>query len=101
MKIVLKSYLARLEDEERFRPVATRRKVPTITELAESKHVNVKRVQLQRIANGQIDKFDLSVGGGVIKELRERGFPTDVNDILEYRDDEPIEVSQNGHGKES
>lgn len=98
MIITLKSYLARLEDKERFKPEAARRKVPTITELSESKYVKVSRVQLQRIANGQVDSFKLSIGSGIIKDLRERGFDTNVSDILEYRDDEPV---KNGHGVES
>jgi DNA-binding Xre family transcriptional regulator len=87
MIVTLRSFLARLEDEERFKPEAQRRTVPSVTELA--KEVGLSRVQMQRVVGGDITSLKLSVGGGVIKALRERGFSADVNDILEYRDDPP------------
>lgn len=84
MIVKLKSYLAKLEDEERFKSVGERRVVPTITDLA--KEAGVSRVQMQRVVSGDIQSLKLTVGGSIIKILRQRGFDADVNDILEYRD---------------
>jgi hypothetical protein len=84
MIITLRSHLARLEDEERFKPEAQRRPIPTIQELADA--AGVSRVQMQRVVSGNISSLKLSVASGVIKLLRERGFNTDVGSILEYRD---------------
>lgn len=84
MIVKLKSYLATLDDLERFKPAANRKPIPTVTELA--KEVGVSRAQMQRVVSGHIDSLKLKVGGGIIKALRERGFETDVSDILEYRD---------------
>lgn len=58
--------------------------VPTIKDLATE--VGISRVQMQRIVSGNIDSLKLKVGGEVIRVLRDRGFQTDVSDILEYRD---------------
>lgn len=84
MIVTLKSYLARLEDEERFKPEAARREVPNIGELA--KDAGISRVQMQRVVSGDISSLKLTVGSGIISALRKRGFDTDVSDILEYRD---------------
>lgn len=84
MIVKLKSYLAKLEDEERFKLQGPRRAIPTIKDLAGE--VGISRVQMQRIVSGNIDSLKLKVGGEVIRVLRDRGFDTDVSDILEYRD---------------
>lgn len=85
MIITLKSYLARLEDEERFKPEAARRHVPSVKELAEA--AEVTPTQMQRIISGKrVSSLKLKVGSAIIRTLRERGFPADVGDILEYRD---------------
>jgi len=84
MIVKLKSYLAKLEDEQRFKVHGPRLDVPTIKDLAEE--VGISRVQMQRIVSGNIDSLKLKVGGEVIRVLRDRGFQTDVCDILEYRD---------------
>src|SRR5687767_4981461 len=94
MIITLKSYLARLEDEERFKPEGTQRKIPTVKELAAA--AGVTPTQMQRIISGKrVSSLKLKVGGAIIKTLRKQGFPADVGDILEYRDDPP---ARNGHG---
>lgn len=84
MIVTLKSYLTRLQEEERARPEAQRREVPAIKDLAAA--AGVSRVQMQRVVNGDIDSLKLRVGSGVIKALRDRGFQADVCDILGYRD---------------
>ena len=84
MIVKLKSYLATLEDVERFKPEAERRDVPTVTALA--KDAGISRIQMQRIVGGDIQSLKLAVGAGIIRALRDRGFQTDVDDLLEYRD---------------
>lgn len=84
MIIKLRSYLANLEDAEQAAPAAARREVPTITALARA--ANVSRVQLQRVAGNDVKSVKLEIIGNVIRALRDRGFDTDISDLLEYRD---------------
>ena len=84
MNIVLKSYLARLEDEERYRPANERRQVPTITALADE--INMSRPQLSRIFNGDVKSINLEIGSKIMAAIRKRGFDMRVTDMLEYRD---------------
>lgn len=84
MIITLNSYLARLKDEERFKPKEERRKVPTISDLAEV--AKVSRVQMQRIVGGDVQSLKLVQGSRIIRFMRKAGFSMDVSDLLEYRD---------------
>jgi DNA-binding Xre family transcriptional regulator len=84
MIITLNSYLARLKDEQNFKSPEQRLHVPNITELAED--IGLSRPQMQRIASSNIQSLKLNVGSDIIRSLRNRGFDTKVNDILDYRD---------------
>jgi hypothetical protein len=84
MIVTLKSFLTRLQEEERAKPEKQRRQVPAIKDLAVA--AGISRVQMQRVVNGDITSLKLSVGSGIIKALRDRGFRADVSDILGYRD---------------
>lgn len=83
MIIKLKSYLASLEEEERTKPSQDRRRIPTITDLA--KHIGISRIQMQRIASGNISSLKLDVADRIITEMRKQGFPMDVGDLIGYR----------------
>lgn len=84
MIVKLKGYLATLEDEERLKPLHQRRSIPTVTELAQE--VGVSRAQMQRVVGGHIDSLKLKVGSGIIQAMRQRGFPMQVTDLIDYRD---------------
>lgn len=84
MIVKLKSYFAKLEDEERFKPEKERRAIPSITELAGE--IDISRVQLQRMFGGDVKSLKLDVASEIIKSMRRRGFSMDVADFLEYRD---------------
>lgn len=86
----LKSYLADLERDEIAKPEGKRRKVPTLAELAEA--VGMHRISFYRIANNQVGKLDLEIADSIITELRRRGFPMELNDLLVYIPAEPEEV---------
>lgn len=88
MRIKLKNYLTDLEHKENFKPKEQRREVPTITALAEE--VGISRVQLQRLATSDATlALKLDLADRIITAMRKRGFPMDVNDLLEYRDATP------------
>ena len=84
MVITLKSYLARLREEESGRPEIERRAVPSIDELARAAKVN--RVTLSNIANNRIALLNLRVCSRLIAELRGRGFATTASDVLIYEE---------------
>jgi DNA-binding Xre family transcriptional regulator len=81
--VALKSYIDKIEAEERSRPVSLRRRVPHMKELAES--IGVNPVTLSNIANNKIKQLNLELAGRIITALRQHGFETDVSDILTYR----------------
>lgn len=86
MIIKLKHYLETLEFNERFKPVEERREIPTLSALA--RELPITRSTLQRIVGGQSKGIQFDVIDGIIKALRRRGFPMELTDMLEFRDDE-------------
>lgn len=82
MVVTLKSYLERLAEAEFIKPLPLRKKVPTISQLANS--IGVHQTTLNRIANNETRKVDLDVVDKVITELRELGFETSLSDIMAY-----------------
>lgn len=82
--IDLKAYLNNLVVTERLRPESKRREVPSLAELA--KVVGMHRISFLRIANNQVSKLDLEKAGAIIKEMRRRGFPMEVGDLLKFQD---------------
>jgi DNA-binding Xre family transcriptional regulator len=82
MQVTLKQHLENLATHERVRPREQRREVPSLTALAQS--INVSRQMLSLIANGGVQQLDLDVLARVITELHNRGFETQINDLLAY-----------------
>lgn len=78
----LKSYLADLERDELAKPKEQRREIPTLADLADT--VGMHRISFYRIANNQVGKLDLGIANQVIEEMRRRGFPMEVDDLLVY-----------------
>lgn len=84
MYINLDSYLTDLKVLESSRPEPRRRRVPTITELAES--IGMHQTTLSRLVNNKISQLSLETGDRIITEMRRRGFPMQVTDLITYRD---------------
>lgn len=84
MVITLKSYLARLDEGESRRPPDQRRAVPQLDELASD--IGVNRVTLSDLVNNKGRYLNLEVGARIIAALRQRGFDTEVADILAYEE---------------
>ncbi len=89
MYVTLKEYLSRMETLERTRPDGQRRSVPSIVELA--KAVGIHPITMSDIANNHVIRFNLHTGAAIMDEMRRRGFPMDVSDLLAYR---PAERSE-------
>jgi hypothetical protein len=82
----LKSYLARIEEEERTKPETRRRPVPTVADLARAAGVTPQAIY--KIINGGITAMSFATGGAILAEFRRRGFPTQVGDLIGYADAE-------------
>lgn len=82
MAVVFGEYLKRLETEEKAKPLAERRRVPTIEEIA--KELDIHPVTLRNIANGNIKKLDLETAGKTITLMRHLGFPMRDTDFVQF-----------------
>lgn len=69
-----------LEAEGGRRPPSQRRPVLDLPELAEA--IGFSRQGMYNFAGGDLKMVNLSTLSAIINELRGRGFPTDVGDIL-------------------
>jgi DNA-binding phage protein len=58
--------------------------VPTVAELAGE--VGVSKQHLYKLLNNDTTVLNLTHADGILKALRQRGFPAKVDDLLEYRD---------------
>lgn len=83
MYVRLKSYLDELSAIEEARPEHQRRRVPTMKEIAEA--VGYNPVTMSRLATGKIRSLNLELGAAIIDEMRRRGFPMEVSDLVAYR----------------
>jgi DNA-binding Xre family transcriptional regulator len=82
MVITLKASLERIEARERAKPSDQRRKLPSMSDLAE--RVGIHVVSLSKIVNGNVQQLNLETAGRIITVLREAGFDISVTDFLEY-----------------
>ena len=82
MAVVFGEYLKRLEAEEKAKPLAERRRIPTIEEIA--KELDIHPVTLRNIANNNIKKLDLETAGKAITLMRHLGFPMRDTDFVQF-----------------
>jgi hypothetical protein len=87
--INIKPYLAELERNQTSKPEPDRLKVPTLADIA--RHLDMNEKHFLRIANNKIKRLDLEKLDGIIEFMRERGFNTDVPDLLIYKPRDQIE----------
>lgn len=90
--ITLKEHLAQLEAEEARRPPRERRPVPTLSELAEA--VKISRQGMYNFASGDVRLVNRDLLAAIINELRAKGFPTDVADLLTAYPASAVDKSQ-------
>jgi DNA-binding Xre family transcriptional regulator len=82
MYINLDTYLSQLKAVESTKPKGERRHVPSLSELAEA--IGMHQTSLSRLANNKINQLSLETGDKIITEMRHRGFPMQVTDLLAY-----------------
>ena len=81
LKFTLTRHLDHLRRLERTRPKAERRRTPSMRELSAAIGFHPNSL-LNLSSNGTALSF--VTGAKIILELRRRGFPTEVGDLLEY-----------------
>jgi len=81
--IILKSYLNRLDAEEKAKPKGEQRPVPTLSEIAQD--IGLSRNAMSNISTNTLRQLTLKTGGKIIAAVRRRGFPMEVSDLVAYR----------------
>lgn len=87
MYINFEAYLSSLKAVESSKPERHRRRVPTISDLAKS--IGMHQTTLSRLINNQVSQLSLETGDRIITEMRRRGFPMEVTDLITYRPPDP------------
>lgn len=82
MFINLASYLRELKAIEHSLPDDQRLPVPTLAELARA--VGSNRNSMSRISRGDATSINIALAGRIVREMRHRGFPMEVTDLIPY-----------------
>lgn len=85
MKVVVREYLKQLKESEQTKPVSQRRPIPTVREFAD--FTGISKTGFIDFTHNRTDSINRRVVGGVIMLLRECGFNTNIQDVLEYVED--------------
>ncbi len=80
--VQLDAYLRNLRAIEKRKPKEHRRVVPTITELSDA--TGVTYITLWRFAQGRTKSFNLDTASAIMREMWERGFQTEIGDLLNF-----------------
>ena len=80
MHVTLKEHLAKLEVEESTKPTEERRPVPSMAFLA--RRAGIAPNTMSRWATNKTEATTHKIVDAVIRELRGRGFNTDLCDLL-------------------
>jgi DNA-binding Xre family transcriptional regulator len=81
IRVTLNEHLRHLAGIEAVKLPSQQRRVPTLTELAES--IGVHRVTVTNLANNRARHLNLDTMNAVLNELRRRGFNSNLSDILQ------------------
>jgi DNA-binding Xre family transcriptional regulator len=84
MYINLEAYLSQLKAIEKMKPEDQRRKVPTLSELADC--LGMHKTSIIRLSNNKVKQLSLETGDKIIAEMRRRGFPMEVGDLIVYHE---------------
>ena len=82
MFISFGSYLKKIEAMERAKPKAMRKPIPSLRELARS--IDSNSSTLSRLYRGDLININIKLAGEIIREMRLRGFPMEVTDLIDY-----------------
>lgn len=80
LKVTIKEYLDKLQEEESGKPGWQRRTIPTISQLSED--LGISRDGLSRLFNNRRVRVNLQHLALIVAELRRYGFSTQLADIL-------------------
>jgi DNA-binding phage protein len=80
VQMTLTDHLKRLDVAEFSKPLGERRPIPTIAELAEA--AGMSRQGMYKLASNRVASVRFEVLASIMMELRQRGFPTDVSDLI-------------------
>lgn len=80
IRVTLNEHLQHLAGEEAQKLPSQRRPVPNLSELADD--IGVHRVTLTNLANNKAKLLNVETLGLIINALRDRGFASDLPDIL-------------------
>lgn len=80
IRVTLKEHLIALEALESQKPPEERYPVPTLAELIKAS--GVSRATLYNMAGNYVNSANLVVLSAIMSDLRRRGFPTQVSDLL-------------------
>lgn len=78
----LGSYLKELKAIEYTYPEDKRLDVPSLTELAKMAKWNSN--SMSKLARGDVASINIAVAGRIIREMRRRGFPMQITDLIDY-----------------
>lgn len=79
--VTLKEYL------EKLRRIHGNDNVPTLQDITKS--INTNHATMSRLANNHMKTLNVKTIGSIINYLRERGYKTELSDIITY---EPINI---------
>ncbi len=82
--INLKSYLSTLEAIESTKPESQKKHIPSLSELADS--LGMHKTSIIRLANNKVSQLSLETGDRIITEMRQRGFPMEIGNLLVYQE---------------
>lgn len=81
--VKLDIYLQQLTKAELAKPIAERRDVPTMTQIAEG--IGVNKNTISRMVRGKTKSMNLDTCTKIIDELRRYGFETQLTDVIDYQ----------------
>lgn len=93
LDVVFSDYLDRLRVAERAKPLAERRHVPTLRDLADEIGVDV--TWLSRVVNNNTPNIGRRLCGNLIAAMRRAGFAMELSDLLRYREAAPLGLEGN------
>lgn len=88
IRITLNEHLQHLAGQEAGKLPSQRRPVPNLSELADE--IGVHRVTLTNLANNRVKLLNAETLALIINKLRDRGFDTDLSDILKAYPEEEV-----------
>ena len=81
--VVIREYLNKLQEQENQKPASERRSIPTVREMAAA--ADLSKTGFINFTQNRTNSIRRHVVDSIITQLRERGFDTDINDLVVYQ----------------